>query len=665
LRPLAAAIAGVLVAGWAFAAAAAPTDLQALRGQVADLEQRVGRAEDIEAIKKLQRAYGYYLDKGMGDEMAKLFAEDATAEYAGGVLVGREHIRKGLQLLGPGGRLPEGRLNDHILLQPVIDIDRSCPGDGGEAHARWRAFIMAGNYGKAGNWGEGPYENTYVKQDGAWRIKTLHWYRTFIVPYDGGWARRRDDADSGSVSGTPATDLPPSDPNQKAFPAAYTPPFHYQDGEGAAPPATAPCDVGLANATAAELTARLADLSRRERQLEDRAAIENLQDAYGFYADKKLWGEVADLFADDATVEVGGGGVYVGKAHIRRYLDSLGAGGLKYGELANQIQLSPVIDVAADGRSAEGRWLLVGESGQYGKSAEWSGGVYENRYVKQGGAWKIKALHLYLTFASPYADGWGKTALNAFPGQGHAPAPDRPPSVAYQPYPAYFVPPFHYDNPGLAAAAAPLLEPVAAESAARMAAKATSEARRIGAIEDREAVERLQNVYGYYADKELWRDAANLFAADGSVEIGGRGVYIGRARIHDALSTIGPEGLPAGQLSNHVQVQPVIHVAADGRTAKLRSRAILQAGTYGGTGRLGDGVYEDTFVKQDGVWKIRSMHFYFGMITDYDLGWGKNAGANPGPSAARPPDRPPTVIYRTYPTPFTPPFDYPNPVSGR
>ena len=38
------------------------------------------RIEDINAIKRLQRAYGYYFDEGLWDEMAELFSADATFE---------------------------------------------------------------------------------------------------------------------------------------------------------------------------------------------------------------------------------------------------------------------------------------------------------------------------------------------------------------------------------------------------------------------------------------------------------------------------------------------------------------------------------------------------------------------------------------------------------
>ena len=48
----------------------------------AALETRMTRAEDVEAIKKLQRAYGFYLEHWQEDELIALFStrEDVTIE---------------------------------------------------------------------------------------------------------------------------------------------------------------------------------------------------------------------------------------------------------------------------------------------------------------------------------------------------------------------------------------------------------------------------------------------------------------------------------------------------------------------------------------------------------------------------------------------------------
>ena len=47
-----------------------------------------------------------------------------------------------------------------------------------------------------------------------------------------------------------------------------------------------------------------------------------------------------------------------------------------------------------------------------------------------------------------------------------------------------------------------------------------------------------------------------------------RGVYEGKARVREFLNLLGPVGLKDGDLNDHVQLQVVVHVAADGRSAK-------------------------------------------------------------------------------------------------
>ena len=112
---------------------------------------------------------------------------DGTLEIgSSGVYVGKDSIRRYLYSLSGGKQGPlEGVLFEHFQLQPIVTVEP----DGQSAKARWRSLLMTGVYGEAsgGNWGEGTYENEYVKQDGVWKIRTLHWYTTFIAPYKGGW----------------------------------------------------------------------------------------------------------------------------------------------------------------------------------------------------------------------------------------------------------------------------------------------------------------------------------------------------------------------------------------------------------------------------------------------------------------------------------------------
>lgn len=200
------------------------------------------------------------------------------------------------------------------------------------------------------------------------------------------------------------------------------------------------------------LDAEIEALTLRVEKLEGNRAVKKLQRAFAFYVDRGLWGEAADLFADDGTIELGADGVYVGRERIREYLKRLHGGqeGLIYGQLNEWVTLQPAISVADDAMSATARWRDLGMLGQYKDHAEWRDGVYENAYVKEGGIWKIKSLHLYVNFVTPYEKGWARLK----PGEGLVRSetsksypPDRGPTVTYPPFPDVYVPPFQVMHP--------------------------------------------------------------------------------------------------------------------------------------------------------------------------------------------------------------------------
>ena len=65
-------------------------------------------------------------------------------------------------------------------------------------------------------------------------------------------------------------------------------------------------------------------------------------------------------------------------------------------------------------------------------------------------------------------------------------------------------------------------------------------------LEDEDAIENLQRAYGFYIDKAQWKDAADLFADDGTLELGGAGVYVGKEHIQQYIARRSPEGLVRG-----------------------------------------------------------------------------------------------------------------------
>jgi triacylglycerol lipase len=680
------------------------------RERLEHLAADVAAGEDLAAVKRLQRAYGFYVDKGMWEDLAQLFTDDAVANYPAGVFIGktsiREHLYRNVGGHGMDLGLGDGRLYNHMSLQPVVNLDPS----GQSAKGRWRVIAMFGQLGGGATWAEGVYEMGYAKEGGVWKIRTLDYYSGFGAPYKTGWvgpppapggsgaASAPDTSGAPGAAAAPAPGAasaprrvlahPPDRPRHmdcEGFPAACIAPFHYENpGHAGAAPAwrvTAQMIHRLPRATAAGLAE---ELSLRATRLRDEQQIENLQRVYGYYLDRAMWDQVTDLFADGGTIEMGQQGVYAGKARIRQFLRLQGPQGLATGQMNDHLQLQTLIDVAPDGKTARGRSRELAMTGTYLQAGTLSEGVYENTYVKDGGVWRIQALHFYPTVITDYEKGWGEDAQPA-PGVSATLPPDRPPTEIYAIYPKAYVPPYHYRNPvsgqpphypavgapdpAIAAAAlAPEAKPAVVESAKDVEATLAAVEREITRVRDYDEIENLESAYGYYLDKDLWNPLADLFARDGSIELAQRGVYRGQDHVRAFLLKVfgrGQEGPVAGRLGNHIQLQPVIDIADDGQTAKIRVR-LLQQMSLGGRASWGGAIYENEAVKEDGTWRIRVDHAYNTFSAAYKGGWTKAPGLGmPGPDKGYQPDAMPTARIAMFPVVYDIPFHYANPVSGR
>jgi hypothetical protein len=199
--------------------AALRRELAELRADHARLSAQAQASADYQAICNLQAAYGYYVDKGLWDKAADLFAEEGTLELAGrGVYVGRERVRAYLNHLPAYGR---GVLYNHMQLQPVVHVDSAA----GSAKGRWRTFMQVGALGAEARWGEATYENEYVRTPDGWRIALLHGYINYYVEYEQGWHK-------GGVKLLRSIDgLQPDRPptlEYEAYPEPVIAPFHYE-----------------------------------------------------------------------------------------------------------------------------------------------------------------------------------------------------------------------------------------------------------------------------------------------------------------------------------------------------------------------------------------------------------------------------------------------------
>ncbi len=195
------------------------------------------------------------------------------------------------------------------------------------------------------------------------------------------------------------------------------------------------------------LEAKLASLQRQVELLEDVKAIERLQQAYGYYVSEGLSREASALFSDSpsASIELGGSGVYLGKKRITEFLTH-GDEGLKAGEIREAPIMQGVVHVAPDGKTAKGRWRTLIMGGKHGEDGTWAEGPYENEYVKENGVWKLSKVHWYTTVIGSYDHGWHKKPM-PMPGPLKDLPPDLPPSEKYEPFPAFYLPPYHYLHP--------------------------------------------------------------------------------------------------------------------------------------------------------------------------------------------------------------------------
>ena len=144
-----------------------------------------------------------------------------------------------------------------------------------------------------------------------------------------------------------------------------------------------------------EMEVRIETLENQIRNLQtllDIEEIKKLQRAYGYYLEHWMAKEIVDLFADDPSVELDFEwyeGTYRGKESIRRYYENRFHAGPEF--MHQLMQLSPIIDVAPDGKTAKGRWYgsgAVSTPRAEGVSQVFMNGTYENEYIKEDGKWE-------------------------------------------------------------------------------------------------------------------------------------------------------------------------------------------------------------------------------------------------------------------------------------
>lgn len=169
------------------------------------------------------------------------------------------------------------------------------------------------------------------------------------------------------------------------------------------------------------------------------------------------------------------------------------------------------------------------------------------------------------------------------------------------------------------------------EQVARLEKQVEYLTNRVGILEDAQEIRHLQHKYGYYMDKAFYEAIIDLFSDDCEIHFlagifkgkaGARRLFIDRFRAHFARGIDGPK---PGILMEHPQLQDIIDVAPDRKTAKARFRYFMQAGTHYTTGTAYQwwegGLYENVYVKDNGVWKIKVLIPKMVYVGEYEHGW--------------------------------------------
>ena len=257
----------------------------------------------------------------------------------------------------------------------------------------------------------------------------------------------------------------------------------------------------------------------------------------------------------------------------------VGENGLPDNRIYNHINIQPVVHLEPGGQTAKGRWRAFAMFGTLRRRRN----VGRRRLrddVREGRRrLEDREPRLSLGLRRAVLDGLG--AARAAPPAGAAAAGRAicrirriaPRNEACGGFPAACVGPFHYTNPGVtdaghvwttvdAAAGATAGAPRRA-SALRISRRARSGSptsrksrtcKRSTATTSIGACGTRSRICSPTTARSRWACAASMSA---------------RPRVREFLNLLGPVGLKDGELYDHVQLQVVVHVAPDGRSAKI------------------------------------------------------------------------------------------------
>jgi hypothetical protein len=160
-------------------------NLKEMEEKIKVLEERLLTLEDIEQIKIVQKAYGYYMDNLMYDDAADLFTDDANAFGRHG----RDVLKASFNTFTTARFEGTKKLFLKFQLMGIIHVDKGNK----TAKGRWNMLCLKTDYVAdelESIISHGVYECEYRKEDGIWKISNLVFNSSFQTTLKDGWAKR-------------------------------------------------------------------------------------------------------------------------------------------------------------------------------------------------------------------------------------------------------------------------------------------------------------------------------------------------------------------------------------------------------------------------------------------------------------------------------------------
>lgn len=539
--------------------------------------------ESLRHIKNVQKQISHLAQFGQWHSISTLFATNSTFTWANTTLHGPAAIETWLRAdSNNSDGIHPGSLNTLIAETPVISLSL----DGQRAKGRWNGLWFQGDGQGGTRIRGGVYENEYILTNLGWKISLLRYYDMYDGTYAEGWK------------------------NVGAKGIGFVP-FHFRPESAGVPIPRPDGDVEVYAGTVGELEDRIG-------RLNDEDEIRNLVHARGFYVDRRMWGNVVDLHAENTTVRCGNGTVYTGKVGVREVLERMGPEGLTRGINNDHPIFDMIVQVDGDEAIARGIEIaMLGDANTH--AASWDFNVFRHRCVKEDDVWKIQDVEITPLMVADYYKGWGRGGLRV---------------------PNTHLPPFLNVTGGLH-----LPSPGPHHSSNATVEDLTRRLRRSAAFD---GSENLSHAYGYYADDILAHELGALFAKQGHKLSPFAGFFHAPARITGAMTASYGTNRSTlrASVSYHWRPQPVILVSQDGRSATMRARLLQPSTSIAKAGSFNSAIYHDQVVLEDGKWRLWSVtidEFYW-QSTSWKEGW-----ANAKPRNASAPNPEPAGWTKRYP----------------